>query len=383
MFRHTTIQRRCRRCHEGPNFPFAVLLRWWLGILLVVTTRTTTTTTGLKHTFHIHRTTRTIIGPIGIPFGFNPNGQYRLTVSNFQWDVAYHHNKHYTKPDVTNLLQNHLEAGFYLQRYDTVASFHQQYNKLVSHFQNHHVTNSTSTTFGADTSNHNATSIQETCSFAHWLSDEVRANIHGDRRQRRNLAITTSNDNNDLDDDLPPGLTNLDDAGMSMDDLVDGGNNNDDDDDDDPSNSGGSTGVFDPNDLGNDDPYASMLFDDLTTPTSVAPSNNNKNTADDDEVYFQQNSAYTAAQPYGIFMSMHSIRHTWYPNQPHVNYTFKAYVVGSAIDFGILCFFLGKDSFFWQPQKLVYVSFCFSPIVVICGSGVGHTYVVVKRDCMF
>ena len=276
----------------------------------------------MKHTFEIDHTSRTIIGPIGIPFGFNKKGFYKLSVSNFEVQLKFTKNEKDKKKvalslqEQKELFETHYEAGFYLQRYDTIASFHQHYNKLVNNIQNYYnrTTTSTSTISGGSTHTTTMTTIKDTCSFAHWWNDEIseRAGINNRQRQlpRQHHQRMLQNIYND---DIP-----MDDLDGPM-----GNNGNDNDVDDYPLSTDGNY----PNDNTYDDAYATNQNDgteDLSVPspskTSVGTLTNNN----DDQAYFE-NSYYTSAQPDGIYMSMNSIS-TRIPNQRQVNYTFQAYV---------------------------------------------------------
>jgi hypothetical protein len=107
----------------------------------------------MKHSFHINRTTHQLIGPIGAPFGFNARGHYLLQVYDFELSVRYNATmkmllKEYKKQtkkgkkskidaSVIEKVQQQqqdiidsVEAGFFLRKYENLASFHQYMNIL-------------------------------------------------------------------------------------------------------------------------------------------------------------------------------------------------------------------------------------------------------------
>ena len=313
----------------------------------------------MKHTVDVPATRRTIIGPLGIPFGFTTRGYYQITVSNFQLSMRIQKrssndkNKKKTTRYVSSsslsleeqqeIFEPRYEAGFYLQRYDTMASFHQHYNQLVTNIQNSH------------SNSGNRTTISDTCSFAHWLSDDILLVRNDPQRRPRQLQRPSHrrqpsmhDDDDDaaaaaviVDDDGP--TTNLDDFAVAM---RNNNNNNQnenengddalfpDDTNDDDRNSFTNNGHDGTDDPTYDDGYAANpphgVADDVSSPwppsTPTKTSTNNGHRNDDDQVYYQDHSVYTSAQPHGIYLSLHSVAHTWHPHQPHLHYTFAPYV---------------------------------------------------------
>jgi hypothetical protein len=103
--------------------------RRWLAACLAVVPITYAT----KHTFHV-RTSKNLIGPIGVPFGFNEHGDVRLEVHAFQLDPI-------EARGGTDQTINQVEAGFLLRRYKNEAAFKQ--------FMDYLQTNSTMCAFAA------------------------------------------------------------------------------------------------------------------------------------------------------------------------------------------------------------------------------------------
>ena len=326
---------------------------------------------GMKHTFELDHSRRTIIGPMGIPFGFNVNGFYQLTVSNFHLEFKstttsttttatkqsrWKRKKSNGNPSAeqTKMLEQQYEAGFYLQRYNTVASFHQHYNTLVNNIQNYYYNRTNGNSFGDDGTGSTSSvtppqqpSIQDTCSFAHWVSEDILTN-HGHRQLQRqsHQRMLLPGTNDDIDDGFP----GLDDA------IMDGGG-----DDFIPTGSSNSNYPNGDDDYhmygGNDD--ADNRYSDMDEkeheaafPSAPTAPNNNNN---DDEVIYQQNTVYTSAQPHGIYMSMHSKERMWEPNEPHINYTFHAYVLHISLLYTsctLLMFVLTKYVLFLSCARL-------------------------------
>jgi hypothetical protein len=73
----------------------------------------------LKHDFDVQHDPRHLIGPVGVPFGFLPYGEFSLTVEDFSL--------------VSDSPQkNLLEAGFWLQRFRSESSFQRFMSELRS-----------------------------------------------------------------------------------------------------------------------------------------------------------------------------------------------------------------------------------------------------------
>lgn len=72
----------------------------------------------MKHTFHVTQG-KSLIGPVGVPFGFNVKGHYALTVHDFELTSAKGKN-----------LDRSVEAGFFLQKFENEAAFNQHMDYL-------------------------------------------------------------------------------------------------------------------------------------------------------------------------------------------------------------------------------------------------------------
>jgi hypothetical protein len=76
-----------------------------------------------KHSFETFSDRRTLIGPVGVPFGFNSGGTFELEVFDFELQVL--------KGDATETLKT-VEAGFFLQRFANEADFRKKMDVLRS-----------------------------------------------------------------------------------------------------------------------------------------------------------------------------------------------------------------------------------------------------------
>jgi len=65
-----------------------------LALSSMTTTTTTTTTEALKHNYYTRRDERSLIGPLGFPFGFLETGHFNLTVFDFQLAAPKKHHRH-------------------------------------------------------------------------------------------------------------------------------------------------------------------------------------------------------------------------------------------------------------------------------------------------
>jgi hypothetical protein len=151
----TTMKKRTTFTSSSYNLRFVpVVVVWaWLLLIDVVWLPNPIRNGGcwrnvlaMKHSFRIDRTSHNLIGPIGDPFGFNENGHYEIQVFNFELKVRYNKTmvKGYKKKKQWNEetkqkfkqqqqdVIDSVEAGFFLQKYDNLASFHQYMNTLRS-----------------------------------------------------------------------------------------------------------------------------------------------------------------------------------------------------------------------------------------------------------
>ena len=80
------------------SFPFdnIVTIIGFLALTLTLTllTRPSGVVEGLKHNYYTKRDERSLIGPLGFPFGFLDTGHYNLTVFDFQLSVPKKRHKH-------------------------------------------------------------------------------------------------------------------------------------------------------------------------------------------------------------------------------------------------------------------------------------------------
>lgn len=97
----------------------------------------------LKHNYYTRRDDRTLIGPLGFPFGFLDMGHYNLTIFDFQLSVPktlHKHDPHHRRSMIGNsnndnneenavalseVLDNIRGVGFLLKQFKDEAAFHQ------------------------------------------------------------------------------------------------------------------------------------------------------------------------------------------------------------------------------------------------------------------
>ena len=77
----------------------------------------------LRHSFTTENDPRTVIGPVGVPFGFASEGQYKLNVFDFELTTS--------RKDMSDLLSG-VTAGFHLQRFPNEAAYTKFLNGLQS-----------------------------------------------------------------------------------------------------------------------------------------------------------------------------------------------------------------------------------------------------------
>jgi hypothetical protein len=96
----------------------------------------------LKHSFHTFADSRTLIGPVGVPFGFATGGEYHLSVLDFNLHLVPEKKKKKDTPDAVssasssastltdNEILKRIEPGFFLERFPNEAAFHQHMERL-------------------------------------------------------------------------------------------------------------------------------------------------------------------------------------------------------------------------------------------------------------
>jgi hypothetical protein len=97
----------------------------WRNLLLLWST---TTVDALKHSFTAKSDRRNLIAPVGVPFGFNQGGQVSLTVTDFSLVPLEYHTKTKDDDDFTQPGADHLDAGFWMQRFPNEAAFQRHQN---------------------------------------------------------------------------------------------------------------------------------------------------------------------------------------------------------------------------------------------------------------
>lgn len=80
-----------------------------------------------RHTFTSRDDGRLLIGPIGVPFGFNPGGHLNVTVADFSMAVGHRRHSHARTHEETRAAEERIlgtvEAGLLLRRFRTESDF--------------------------------------------------------------------------------------------------------------------------------------------------------------------------------------------------------------------------------------------------------------------
>eukprot|EP00545_Synedropsis_sp_CCMP1620_P000615 CAMPEP_0119004420 /NCGR_PEP_ID=MMETSP1176-20130426/1130_1 /TAXON_ID=265551 /ORGANISM="Synedropsis recta cf, Strain CCMP1620" /LENGTH=532 /DNA_ID=CAMNT_0006956119 /DNA_START=115 /DNA_END=1713 /DNA_ORIENTATION=+ len=95
--------------------------------LLVLTTLIASSTTALQHNFILSQDARTLVAPIGTPYGFLKDGCFGFDVFDFKLEVGHKHKRKWkskTSMAATQLevIQN-VDAGFLLKRFPSESAF--------------------------------------------------------------------------------------------------------------------------------------------------------------------------------------------------------------------------------------------------------------------
>ena len=96
-------------------------------------------TTATKHSFKVKNEKRSIIAPIGTPFGFVADGKFTLTVYDFELSIKSHDALNSKKQKKSNkvspeTIQDGLHAGFLLKQFRTESEYckiHSCWNSLI------------------------------------------------------------------------------------------------------------------------------------------------------------------------------------------------------------------------------------------------------------
>ena len=107
------------------NFAGSFLLLCWLAASPLLCS-------GLHHNFHLKNDLRSVIGPVGVPFGFLETGYYDLQVFDFQLDIQKRKYKPIQGKETLSPAQvlDEVEAGFLLKRFVNEAAFIQYMDEL-------------------------------------------------------------------------------------------------------------------------------------------------------------------------------------------------------------------------------------------------------------
>ena len=103
-----------------------------LWLLLLVSTLYCQVASALHHNFYLKHDLRTVIGPVGMPFGFLEKGYYDLQVFDFKLNIDKR--KYKPLPGTEKLspreVLDQVEAGFLLKRFTNEAAFVQYIDEL-------------------------------------------------------------------------------------------------------------------------------------------------------------------------------------------------------------------------------------------------------------
>jgi hypothetical protein len=83
-----------------------------------------------KHSFNAAMEKRSLIGPVGVPFGFLEGGHFELTVFDFELSIVRKKGDDVLSTDRDEDILKKVEAGFFLQRYKNEAAFEQHLEVL-------------------------------------------------------------------------------------------------------------------------------------------------------------------------------------------------------------------------------------------------------------
>jgi hypothetical protein len=83
-----------------------------------------------KHSFNAAMDRRTLIGPVGVPFGFLEGGHFELTVFDFELNIVHKHSNEIINAPTDEDILKHVEAGFFLLPYKSEAAFEQHLEVL-------------------------------------------------------------------------------------------------------------------------------------------------------------------------------------------------------------------------------------------------------------
>jgi hypothetical protein len=83
-----------------------------------------------KHSFNAAMEKRSLIGPVGVPFGFLEGGHFELTVFDFELSIVRKRGDDVVSTDRDEDILKKVEAGFFLQRYKNEAAFEQHLEVL-------------------------------------------------------------------------------------------------------------------------------------------------------------------------------------------------------------------------------------------------------------
>jgi hypothetical protein len=83
-----------------------------------------------KHSFSAANEKRSLIGPVGVPFGFLEGGHFELTVFDFELNIVRKRSNDIINAATDEDILNHVEAGFFLLPYKNEAAFEQHLEVL-------------------------------------------------------------------------------------------------------------------------------------------------------------------------------------------------------------------------------------------------------------
>jgi hypothetical protein len=115
---------RQTRSHRS-NMQVSLLLVSLLSLVLF-----TCPVNATKHSFNAALEKRSLIGPVGVPFGFLEGGHFELTVFDFELNIIRKKSNEFINTETDEELLNRVEAGFFLFPYKNEAAFEQHLEVL-------------------------------------------------------------------------------------------------------------------------------------------------------------------------------------------------------------------------------------------------------------
>ena len=148
----------------------------------------------LKHNFSTNDDERTLIGPLGFPFGFLDSGHYQLDVFNFEIMVGKHADHEHVDEETAEKAMNEVKGvGFLLKRFEDESDFNHYMNEMEQDpskcvFQTYLDENSNSNQQTDDTNTTNYAQVMDAA------SDGIFLNMKSFKKWEQNKGVQASYD---------------------------------------------------------------------------------------------------------------------------------------------------------------------------------------------